>query len=129
MDRYEQLARLGAWGTDSRSTPADKQLALLGACLAESRLPSPVYDGPTSIIETEEPVLSTDSETEEEAHRRRSGGRGSAGGDPKVDKKITEIVKQMEAKGQSGSIYVSDEGQHLKSQNSKAIISFVFNAS
>ena len=73
--------------------------------------------------------LSTDSETEEEAHRRRSGGRGSAGGDPKVDKKITEIVKQMEAKGQSGSIYVSDEGQHLKSQNSKAIISFVFNAS
>ena len=29
----------------------------------------------------EEPVLSTDSETEEEAHRRRSGGRGSAGGD------------------------------------------------
>ena len=47
----------------------------------------------------------------------------------KVDKKIKETVKQMEAKGQSGSIYVSDEGQHLKSQNSKAIISFVFNAS
>ena len=54
---------------------------------------------------------------------------GKPPADPKVDKKITEIVKQMEAKGQSGSIYVSDEGQHLKSQNSKAIISFVFNAS